>query len=328
MLKNSNIEFSNLLNQTNTLLNWVSNTDKFSSCIVQYNKNIEMQVGKLKEKKKKIADINKILNDNHALWEQSKKTIQNKEDAIFTYKEKKEKLELELEKEQKTIDYNQKMNNSYKKIITLLQQYKKELPIIMSKQIGKKVTEFYNIINSDDATFEQVDSINMPLNEKESIEIVFKDNSKCNALQVLSEGHIKILGLSILLAKATLEDVPFMIFDDIVNSIDDDHRSGVITLLTSASELTNKQIIITCHGDRFIKNMQFNLKQQGQAKQSTTYYFMSAIDLKDRGIVINFNQPKEPLSLAETKLKEGALKDSAAKCRQATECIANYLWKK
>jgi len=328
MLENSSIEFASLLRQVEKLMSKFSNQSEILDCIEKYNKKNETEINKLQEKKKIISDIYKVISDNHALWEQSKKTIRNQEESIFTYKEKKITLENELATEQKVIDYNQKMNFSYQKVITLLQQYKKELPIIMSEQIGKKVAEFYNIINSDDAAFEQVDSINMPINEKESIEIVFKDSSKCDALQVLSEGHIKILGLSILLAKAALEDVPFLIFNDIVNSIDDDHRSGVITLLTTASELINKQIIITCHGDRFIKNMQFSLKQQGKEKQSTTYYFMSAINLKDRGIVINFDQPKEPLTLAETKLKEGSLKDSAAKCRQATECIAYFLWKK
>ena len=61
--------------------------------------------------------------------------------------------------------------------------------------------------------------------------ITFADGSTSEALQVLSEGHIKILGLSILLAKAVHDNLNFIIFDDIVNAIDDDHRNGVADLL-------------------------------------------------------------------------------------------------
>ena len=84
--------------------------------------------------------------------------------------------------------------------------------------------------------------------------ITFADGSTSEALQVLSEGHIKILGLSILLAKAVHDNLNFIIFDDIVNAIDDDHRNGVADLLMNHVDFANTQIILSTHGDQFILN--------------------------------------------------------------------------
>ncbi len=43
----------------------------------------------------------------------------------------------------------------------------------------------------------------------------------------MSEGHIRCLGLAILVAKNVKLNCPVLIFDDAVNAIDDEHRGGI-----------------------------------------------------------------------------------------------------
>ena len=94
-----------------------------------------------------------------------------------------------------------------------------------------KIVDYYNVINKGDADFEMLSSLNLPFGDSNKLTITFMDGSTSDALQVLSEGHIKILGLSILLAKAVKDNLNFIIFDDIVNAIDDEHRNGVANLI-------------------------------------------------------------------------------------------------
>lgn len=144
---------------------------------------------------------------------------------------------------------------------------------------------------------------------------------------MLSEGHIKILGLSILLAKCTCEKLTFLIFDDIVNAIDDDHRDGVAELLIKHQDFRDMQIVLTCHGDQFITKLEDKLGVK-RSNDIQRFLFVPADSLEERGVVVEYTNPKYPLKVAQEKLKEYELKDVASKCRQALECITNNLWKK
>ena len=56
------------------------------------------------------------------------------------------------------------------------------------------------------------------------------DGMEQDALQILSEGLVRILDSQFYWLKAVDEGSKFLVFDDIVNSIDDDHRDGVARL--------------------------------------------------------------------------------------------------
>ncbi len=166
----------------------------------------------------------------------------------------------------------------------------------------------------------------MPDAQSEKLIIIFKDGSRAEALQVLSEGHIKILGLSILLAKAVHNKLHFIVFDDIVNAIDDDHRNGVADLLMNHTDFSDIQIILSTHGDQFIVKLQDKLGKSRYNKAAITYKFIPADSLIERGVVAEYSDAKAPLDAAEKKYAENEIKDSASKCRQAMECIAYNLW--
>lgn len=80
----------------------------------------------------------------------------------------------------------------------------------------------------------------------------FKNESEeIDAFKRLSEGHVRALGLSMMLAVAEKEDKPFLIFDDVVNAIDSDHRANIIEMIFTEPVLRNKQLIITTHDRLF-----------------------------------------------------------------------------
>ncbi len=233
-----------------------------------------------------------------------------------------------IAKEKAEIDFNTKMVKSYERIREMMVIYKDKLPLDLANNLSEKVTDYYNFINHDDADFEKVEKFTLPKAVNEKINIKLKDGIETDALQVLSEGHIKILGLSILLSKTNQENINFMIFDDIVNAIDDDHRDGVAELLMRCADFASKQIIITCHGDQFITKLEEKIELKQRDKKVNRYCFLPADCLEQRGVVIKYTDAKEPLSIARDKYNKNELKEAAAKCRQATESITNRLWKK
>lgn len=235
----------------------------------------------------------------------------------------------EIEDEDKRITINQQYADSYKRLIRQLKLARNKLPAKLSAGLSEKVKEYYNTINAHDPEFELLDSLTLPAKAGEKFEIKFKADSRTHdALYILSEGHIKVLGLSILLAKAINENLKFLIFDDIVNAIDDDHRSGIADLLLCHNDLKERQFILTCHGETFINKLEHKLGTSVAGKHVKSYRFTPVDMVKTRGVQISIGNSKHYLLKAKESLKENNLKDSATDCRRAVESISCQLWKK
>jgi recombinational DNA repair ATPase RecF len=234
-----------------------------------------------------------------------------------------------IEDEEKKIAINQQYVNAYNMLIPQLKLARNQLPAKLSAGISEKVKEYYNIINTHDPEFELLDSLTLPVKDGAKIEIKFKSDSRTHdALHILSEGHIKVLGLSILLAKAINENLCFLIFDDIVNAIDDDHRSGIADLLLCHNDLKNRQHILTCHGETFINKLEHKLGASLAEKQVSSFRFIPVDTVTTRGVQVSIGNSKHYLRKADESLNENNLKDSAAYCRRAIESISYQLWKK
>jgi len=195
--------------------------------------------------------------------------------------------------------------------------------------LSEKVKEYYNIINEHDSDFEKLEKISLPSLPGDKIMIQFiNTSSSYDALYILSEGHIRILGLSILLAKAEMEKLKFIIFDDIVNAIDDDHKNGVAELLMNNEDFKNREQIITCHGERFIKLLEDKLGVNDTQKMVKHYKFLPSEIIQNRGIKFSPGDSMHNLIQAQQHFDKNELKDTAAKCRQAVESIAENIWTK
>ena len=289
----------------------------------EYNLNNEFtaELTRLRKIYSVLIELKGKLNIQRKIVEETQKSLEQ-----FEVEKKVLKDEVAIEN---TINNNKRaFKNAYKDIIVSLTKYQKELPAKFASNLSEKVKEYYNIMNQDDASFEMIEELKMPILSSDNITIRFKDGIEENALQILSEGHVKLLGLAILLAKAKETNQTFIILDDIVNAIDDEHRSGVASLLFENEDFKNTQIIITCHSESFIKRIEDCIPRQERDLKITRYVFITPLTESVRGIVVDYANPKEPLELAYKDLAKNDYKNAAQKCRQATESLINKLWKK
>ena len=140
-----------------------------------------------------------------------------------------------------------------------------------------------------------------------------------DALHVLSEGHIRCIGLAILLAKNIKEGCPLLIFDDPVNAIDDDHRESIRRTLFEDDYFDGKQIILTCHGEELFKDIQ-NMLSVEQARSSQRLAFLPRID--EPHIQVDFNcAPRNYIEGALEHIRKNEIRFALGKSRQALELL-------
>jgi|GEM_PF-344930 len=236
---------------------------------------------------------------------------------------------LEIAKVDNQIKENEAFTKSYAKLINNLKSYRNDLPVKLAKGLTEKSKEYYNIINSHDPDFEYLEKLILPSSPGDKILVQFKgEDTQYDALQILSEGHIKVLGLSILLSKVVNNNIGFIIYDDIVNAIDDEHRNGVAELIIRHIDFKIRQHIITCHGENFISKLEQKLGASLVSKNVQSYRFMPSDCYEERGVKVFVGNSKHSLILANEALNNNDLKDAAFRCRQTMEILSEQLWKK
>jgi len=320
-----------LIKEVSVIQNESSNYLEIRKYITEHNEKLKLQRN---EKDTIDNEIQKYMSYNTKLTELNATEKSLKEEIIqintdidnFNKNHEQTINDIELEKQQ--VEENKKYIDSYKKLITLLKKYRSELPLSFAAGLSEKVKEYYNIINEHDSDFEKLANVSLPSapGEKIMIQFLTNPNDSYDALYMLSEGHIRILGLSILLAKAVVEDLEFIIFDDIVNAIDDDHRSGIAELLMNYPDFNNREQIITCHGEMFIKRLEDKLGVTKAQKDVKHYRFLPSDIIINRGIKYSPGDSMHNLIQAQYHFNKNELKYSAAKCRQAVENIAENIW--
>lgn len=313
--------------------------DSFVEKLKKIKKNIEISdksraerresMDKVQAELKKYKDYSKKFTGIKYREDDYQKKIVAVEESISEFENANEKKLKEIESEKEIIYLKKQYLDSYRKLITNLKQYCVNLPKELASGLSEKVKEYYNVINSHDPDFELIESLDLPIKSGDKISLRFQGKKAVyDALFILSEGHIKVLGLSILLAKAVKENLGFLIYDDIVNAIDDDHRSGIAELLMKHKDFIERQHILTCHGEQFINKLENELGASLAAIEVKRYRFIP-LDLQtERGIKISIGDPKHYLLQAKAALDSDSRKEAAFRCRQAVESIAEKLWKK
>lgn len=222
---------------------------------------------------------------------------------------------------------NKVITLAYASFVAKLNSYKNKLPAQLVADLGDKVVELYNAFNRNDLPSEKLACVRLPLSHSQRLEISFQTEPTrfFDALHVLSEGHIRCIGLAILLAKNIKENCPILIFDDPVNAIDDDHRESIRRTLFEDAFFEEKQIILTCHGEEFFKDIQ-NLLSVGRASQSKTFTFLPRLD--ESHIRVDFNcKPRNYIISARRHFDSGEIRNALSKARQALESLTkSKLW--
>jgi DNA repair exonuclease SbcCD ATPase subunit len=258
--------------------------------------------------------------------DQNAKTASAAALSIEKFRTENEALIKLVEAEKPIIARNVKYLVAYETYREKLLKYNSNLPLSLAADLNDKTLKFYNAINKHDHVSDRLKSLTLPTATGQKIEIEFGGGQKCDALQVLSEGHIRCLGLSILLSKIVRDNLPFLIFDDVVNSIDDEHRSGIVDLILRDDEIRTRQLIITTHGEDFVKRLENAIAKADYKTTVCRIDFLVPVDSKS--ILVKLDSPRHYLVVAEQSLQDGKVRDCLSYVRKSFEELLNRLWKK
>lgn len=294
-----------------------------------HNENIEQSKTAIKELEDDNLAIAKDLEEIVAistLLVANEKSETEATQAIENFNRENEELIKEVEAEKPEVLRNQVYSAAYGSLRGKLLAYNVELPLALAADLNEKTLKFYNEINKNDHPSDRLKSLRLPTAVGERIEIEFENGDTCDALQVLSEGHIRCLGLAILLAKITRDRLPFLIFDDVVNSIDDEHRGAIIDLILDPEEVGKRQLIVTTHGEDFVKRLENAVPMKMYEQTVTRIDFLVPIAAKK--ITVKLDSPRHYLTVAARSYEEGRTRDCLSYVRKAFEEELNRLWKK
>lgn len=164
-----------------------------------------------------------------------------------------------------------------------LLDYKLTLEKARIAGIEGKAAEYYKAINHHDDDHERINALSFEkIGETYRIKIMNSDGSSLDAFSVLSEGHLRALGLSLLLAMAEKNKFPLIVFDDVVNAIDSDHRSNIIDLFFTDAYLRRTQMIVTTHDRLFWERFCIIADRHPQCDQHSS----NVLSYTNKGIVM------------------------------------------
>jgi energy-coupling factor transporter ATP-binding protein EcfA2 len=247
---------------------------------------------------------------------------------IARFEEDNKALISAIPEEDKAIDLNRRIKAGYEAFLPLLRQYRDDLPGTLASGLNETTMGLYNGFNRADHESDKLVGLRLPVSGDDRIEVNFAGNpsESLDALHVLSEGHIRCIGLAILLAKNIQQRLPFLLFDDAVNAIDPDHKEGIRRTLFENQDLADKQIIVTCHGEEFIKDIENMLGADRRRRDCRSYVLL--LHQGDHVIRVDGNPaPRNYVLSAQKKFERGEIQDAAAEGRRAVEAINQRIWK-
>lgn len=263
-------ENSRLLAQIRDLNNRLTNFD-LSDLIDDLEMLSRLEITPSQMDRKILKDIESELDaiDSDA------KNLNEAFDVIILLSERKSKIE-EIEKLERQLEVS-------KIALDLFSEKKKEAIEMQFETIGDHITEYYNFIHEDD------DLISPKVRAKNSkgllLSLIFGDKEE-DPRSYASEGHLDSLGLCIFLAFAKIYNRHnFLILDDIISTVDLEHKEMVIKLLFE--KFSDYTFIITTHNKLWYEQLQ-RLANSNNIRHRFT--FMEILDWdKTEGPVMSKN---------------------------------------
>lgn len=238
-----------------------------------------------------------------------------------------ERLIADAEQERLDIHRDAPIRTAYDAFLPYLRRFRNELPGMLIEGLGDLARDLYNEFNRSDRDQDKLAHLHLPLTGEQRIQLAFRGapDRRVDALQVLSEGHIRCLGLAILLAKATSIGSPLLIFDDAVNAIDHDHRHGIKETIFSGDRFLGTQILVTCHSPEFIKDVRNAIprERRGDCQEYGLTHHEG-----DHHPRVHRDVPSSAyIDKARVDLGRFQLRDALANSRRALEMLSNKAWK-
>jgi recombinational DNA repair ATPase RecF len=233
----------------------------------------------------------------------------------------------EVAQEALDIERDAPIKTAYDRFLVLLRGYRNQLPGTLMAGLNDAAMNFYNEFNRNDLEPDKLVALHLPLTGEQKIEVSFQGNPevRVDALRILSEGHIRCLGLAILLSKGQSIQSPLIVFDDVINAIDHDHRSGIRETIFESDHFAQTQLIVTCHSNEFIKDIQQHLPAQRRHDCKVYLFRNHTGDYQPRvtGNVTSKNY------VVKARASKDALdnREALASCRQGLEMMSEKVWR-
>lgn len=248
--------------------------------------------------------------------------------AVFAQFDEANRVLIErVREEEPVVQLHTRIKAAYDAFLRHLQAYLAALPTQLLQGLNEQAKTLYNAFNRGDLPGDLLHTLSLPQAENEKIEVVFagEQNRRYDALVILSEGHIRCLGLAILLAKNIAQTCPVVIFDDVVNAIDDDHRSGIWRTFFEDGHLDGKQVILTSHAQEFLDRIQQEL---GAARAAQIKRFKFLPHAGEHQLSVDTDPPtKNYVIRARGALAQDERRDALRHCRPAIEALTDQLWR-
>lgn len=236
-------------------------------------------------------------------------------------------LVAQVEQEQRDILRDTPFKTTYDSFLPTLRAYRDQLPGQLMAGLNETAMTLYNAFNRNDLDADKLSALHLPLTGDEKIEIAFRGNpaKRVDALHVLSDGHTRCLGLAILLAKAKDIECPVIVFDDAINAIDHDHRGGIRETIFESDHFAQTQLIVTCHSNEFIKDIQQHLSVQ---RRNNCQVYLLRHHNGNYQPRVTGNMPSANY-IAKARAARNALndRDALAASRQALEMLSEKVWR-
>jgi len=246
--------------------------------------------------------------------------------TVAQFNEANRELIQAVEAEVPLVAQNQRVKAAYDSFLPEIQTYMAALPGLLLQGLGEHARNLYNAFNRGDPPGDLLHALWLPIAENGKIEVEFagEPGHKYDALVVFSEGHIKCLGLAILLAKNISQGCPVVIFDDVVNAIDDDHRDGIWRTFFEDGLLNGKQVILTSHAEEFLHRIQQEL---GVARAAAIKRYKFLPHHGENELRVDSDPPtKNYVLLAQQALAVDEKREALQQARPALESLTDRIW--
>ncbi|AZG34818.1 AAA family ATPase [Shewanella psychromarinicola] len=295
------------LKQLSALYGFSTEIEKLNDDIRARNKRVANQTKRLESLNAKIDHIEKKLKSATVfetnIEAKSEILLETHKEIVRLLKQSKTHSSQILLDEEFN-DFAKPLEDSYKKLFSKLNEYKRGVESENINGIELSTLSYYNQINKHDNPNELVSEVKFQ-QKGGTYRIILKmrDGREDDAFCVLSEGHLRGLGLALLLSVAKKNCHPVIVFDDVVNAIDTEHRSNIIDMFSDDVYLKKVQRIITTHDRMFWEKISNRHKRATDADTFSSQILKST----SKGIVIqnfgvNYSQKvKEALEVYDIR---------------------------
>lgn len=221
---------------------------------IEYGKNLRIDNfalkinGIIKEKQARLE----LCNEQALRFKHLKERQGSVYESISQFKKSSKLLFKKIQQEKGFAKFIDDLIASYGSLMDNIDSYLLKEQSELISHIKGRILGYYNEINKGDSEDEIIQEIefNQQKDKTYSIDLKRSDGLK-KAGVILSEGHLRSLGLSIILSIAESSNAPFIVFDDVVNAIDSEHRANIIDMMFDNIYLKKAQLIVTTHDRLF-----------------------------------------------------------------------------